>query len=52
MLPTAALVAGTTGLLTYAGGAHVPNAILAGGGAFATSICILLALAHFLSGRD
>lgn len=49
---TATVVGGTAGLLAYAGGASVPNAILAGGGAFATAVGIQLAFAHFLGGRS
>lgn len=51
MLLTAALVAVIAGLLAHAGGASIPNAILTGGGAFAGTVILLLALAHFLGGR-
>ncbi len=52
MLLAAVLIGGTGGLLAYAGGASVPNAVLTGGGAFATAIGIQLALALFLAGRN
>ncbi|GIE91574.1 hypothetical protein [Actinoplanes regularis] len=51
MVLVATLVGGVAGLLAYAGGASAPNAILAGGAAFAPAISILLAVAHFL-GRN
>lgn len=51
MLLTAALVAVIAGLLAFAGGATVPAAILTGGGAFASTIAVLLGLAHFLKGH-
>ena len=50
ILLAAALVAGVAGVLAHAGGATVPNAILTGGAAFAGTVLLLLALAHFLSG--
>lgn len=50
ILLTAALIAAVAGLLAHAGGASVPNAILTGGGAFAGTVALLLALAHFLGG--
>jgi hypothetical protein len=52
MLLAAALVAGAAGLLAYAGGATVPNAILTGGAAFAGTVFLLLGLAHFLGGSN
>jgi hypothetical protein len=51
MLLTATLIGGVGALLSYAGGARVPNAIITGGGAFAAAIGILLGLAGFLSRR-
>jgi hypothetical protein len=50
MLVTAVVVGGVAGVLTHAGGASVPNAILAGGAAFGGTFVILLGLAHYLSG--
>jgi hypothetical protein len=49
-LLTAAIVAGVAGLLAAAGGANLPSAILTAGGAFAGTIAVLLALAHFAGG--
>ena len=43
----AIIVGETAGLLSYAGGASVPGAILTGGGAFAGALGLLLALGHF-----
>ena len=51
ILLTATLVAMIAGLLAHAGGAGIPNAIRSGGAAFAGTVVLLLALAHFLSGR-
>jgi len=45
----AALVIGAgAGWLTWAGGANTANAILAGGGAFAATAFLLIALIQFL----
>lgn len=50
ILLTAVIVSGAAGLLSYAGGASIPNAILTGGGSFAGAVALLLRLAHFLGG--
>lgn len=50
ILLSAALVAATAGLLAYAGGTNLPTAILTGGGAYAGTVLLLLALAHYASG--
>jgi hypothetical protein len=50
ILLAGAVVAGAAGLLAYAGGATVPNAVLAGGGAYATAVFLGLALTHYAAG--
>jgi len=50
ILLCAAFVAVAAGLLAYAGGANVPTAILTGGGAYAGTVLLLLALAHYAVG--
>jgi hypothetical protein len=50
ILITAAFVAAVAGLLAYAGGALVPTAILTGGGAYAGTVALGLAIAHYASG--
>jgi heme A synthase len=45
----AVLIGATTGLLSAAGGVPVPLAIIAGGGAFATTAGLLLAVVHFFT---
>ncbi|MET0419060.1 MAG: hypothetical protein ABW022_23855 [Actinoplanes sp.] len=47
----ATIVAAAAGVIDHLGGAGVPNAILVGGSAFAGTTLLLLAVAHFLSGR-
>lgn len=47
ILLTAAILAAVAGLLAFAGGANVPTAILTGGGAFAGTVALLLAIAHY-----
>jgi len=50
MLFAAALVAVIAGLLARAGGESIPDAILTGGTAFASTVLLLLGLAYFLIG--
>jgi hypothetical protein len=50
ILLTATLIAAAAGLLAYAGGAKVPTAILTGGGAFAGTVFLLLALLAYATG--
>ena len=47
----AIIVGGTAGLLSHAGGTTVPGAILTGGGAFAGTLGLLLAVAHYATGE-
>ncbi len=47
---TAIIFGGTAGLLAHAGGALVPGAILTGGAAFAGTLGLLLAVAHYAGG--
>ena len=47
MLLTAGIIAGVAGLLSYAAGNNIPAAILTGGGAFAGTVALLLAIAHY-----
>ncbi len=49
MLLTAAIISGVAGLLSHAAGNNVPAAILTGGGAFAGTVGLLLAIAHYAS---
>ena len=51
MVLTAAVVGIVAGFLAHASGINPPAAVLAGGGAFGTSILILLAIAHYLGGE-
>jgi len=44
----AALASLVAGLLAHAGGANVPVAVLTGGGAFGTTVLLLLAIGSFL----
>jgi hypothetical protein len=44
-------VAGVAGVLAYLGGATPPNATAAAGGAFAGTVALLFAVAHFLRGN-
>ena len=46
-LLTATLTGGCAGLLSYASGTNLPTAILTGGSAFAGTLILLLAVAHF-----
>ncbi|WFF08037.1 hypothetical protein O7622_05540 [Micromonospora sp. WMMD1076] len=48
ILLAAALVSNVAGLLVHASGANVPFAVLAGGGAFGTTVLLLLAIGNFL----
>ncbi|GAB1693318.1 hypothetical protein [Krasilnikovia sp. M28-CT-15] len=48
---SAIIVGGTAGLLAHSGGASVPGSILTGGGAFAGTLGLLLATAHFAAGK-
>jgi hypothetical protein len=50
VLLAATIVAAVAGLLTYAGGAKVPTAILAAGGAFVGATTFLLTLLIYATG--
>lgn len=50
VLVVAVIVGAAAGLLAYAGGANAPTAVLTGGGAFAGTVLLLLALLNFGSG--
>jgi len=43
----ACIIGVTAGLLSYAAGNNIPEAILTGGGAFAGAVGLLLAMAHY-----
>jgi hypothetical protein len=47
LLIVAAAVSGIAGLLSHAAGNNLPGAILTGGGAFAGTLGLLLAVAHY-----
>ena len=47
---TAVIVGGTAGLLAHASGTPAPAAILTGGTAFAGTLGLLLAVAHYATG--
>jgi hypothetical protein len=49
MLLAAGIVSGIAGLLSHASGSNVPASILTGGGAFAGTLGLLLAIAHYAS---
>jgi hypothetical protein len=49
MLLTAGIIGGISGLLSRAAGDNIPAAILTGGGAFAGTVGLLLAIAHYTS---
>jgi hypothetical protein len=49
MVATACIIGGVAGLLSHAAGNNVPAAILTSGGAFAGTIGLLLAIAHYAS---
>ena len=51
VLIVATLVGAGAGLLAHAGGANIPTAVLTGGGAFAGTILLLLALLNYALGR-
>jgi hypothetical protein len=51
MLPVAGVTSGVAGLLSHAAGNNIPAAILTGGGAFAGTVGLLLAIAHYTSAR-
>ncbi len=44
-------IAIAAGLLAHVGGANLPTAILAGGGAFAGAVALLLSLVRFARGE-
>jgi len=48
ILLIATIVGGAAGLLAHASGQGVPDSILTGGAAFAGTVVLLLALAHFI----
>jgi hypothetical protein len=47
MLFAAGIVGGVAGVLSHAAGDNIPTAILTGGGAFAGTVALLLAIAHY-----
>ncbi|MFD0522439.1 hypothetical protein [Paractinoplanes durhamensis] len=47
ILLAAGIVSGVAGLLSHAAGNNVPGSILTGGGAFAGTVGVLLAIAHY-----
>lgn len=49
-LLASALVGGVSGLLSHAAGNNVPASILTGGAAFAGTVGLLLAIAHYAAG--
>jgi hypothetical protein len=49
MLLTAGIIGGVVCLLSHAAGNNIPAAILTGGGAFAGTVGLLLAIAHYAS---
>jgi hypothetical protein len=51
-LLTASILGVSSGLLSWIGGANPANSILAGGGAFAGVVILILAIIHFLNGPD
>jgi hypothetical protein len=51
MVLVAAAISGVAGLLSHAAGNNIPAAILTGGGAFAGSLGVLLAIAHYADAR-
>ncbi|HEY0000743.1 MAG TPA: hypothetical protein VGB74_09840 [Actinoplanes sp.] len=51
ILLTAGIISGVAGLLSHAAGNNVPGAILTGGGAFAGTVGLLLAIAHYAAGK-
>jgi hypothetical protein len=51
MLLIAGITGGVGGLLSHAAGNNVPTAILTGGAAFAGTVGLLLAIAHYANGN-
>jgi hypothetical protein len=51
ILLVAGIVSGIAGLLSHAAGNNIPAAILTGGGGFAGTVALLLAIAHYASAR-
>ncbi len=47
MLLAAGIVSGLAGVLSHAAGNNVPGSVLTGGGAFAGTVGLLLAIAHY-----
>lgn len=47
-LLTSAVIGMSGGVLSWLGGVSAPNAILAGAGAFAGSVILILTIMHFL----
>ena len=47
----AAIIGGVAGLLSHAAGSNVPSAILTGGGAFAGTVGLSLAIAHYATAK-
>jgi len=52
MLLAGCLVAAAAGLLTVAGGASAPAAVLFGAGAFAGSITLMLLISSYFGGKQ
>jgi hypothetical protein len=50
MALAALIVAGTSGILAWLGGAKVPTAVIAGAGAFGGTLALFLLIAGFLAG--
>lgn len=46
----AMMVGAAGGMLSWLGGANVPNAVLAGAGSFGATVLLMLAIAYFLDG--
>jgi hypothetical protein len=51
ILPASAVVSGAAGWLAVAAGSNIPAAALTGGGAFAGTVGLLLAIAHYTAGN-
>jgi hypothetical protein len=50
ILPASVVTSGLAGWLSLAAGSNVPAAVLTGGGAFAGTVGVLLAVAHYTAG--
>lgn len=47
MVLSAGIVSGLAGVLSHAAGNNIPGAVLTGGAAFAGTVGLLLAIAHY-----